>query len=291
MNLIMVWVYDHPLTKQEQAAYKVLVRLLKDKNEALYRTKVFSLAGYVLMHHPKTQHEIETSAYFDKDHKHPIFNAKAAKAILKALKQSGGRSGYPFINYVIFKFKDKVLGILPGFVGSVVNGVGTVATFPITLLKKLPVVGDFADLGIDLLHGVVEVGVTTAEDMAKNIGGPIGAVGAVPFVALPTAIGAVLAIGQGDPGQALNHAVKLIPFVGTSINKGMTQMEHQVEKMRDHPSIASYVPLVGDYVAQPEGDAAIEEPVPTPTGGKRFSTRKRRGGKWLKTQRRKSGTR
>jgi len=277
----MVWVYDAPLNKKEEHAYRVLVKILGNKKDALYRTKIFSLAGHISRSKPKTWKDIETSAYFDKAKKHPVFDTKTSKLMFKALKQSGGRSGYPFMNHVIFKFKDTVLGFLPGFVGTVVNGVGEVSTFPITILKKIPVVGDFADLGIDLLHGVVEVGVTTTEDIAKDVGGPVGAVGSLPFVALPTAVGSVLAIGQGDPAQALSHAVKLIPFVGLSINKGMTQIEHQVEKLRDHPTIASAIPVVGDYIAQPpEGETP-----PPPTAGKRLSTRKRSHSKWNRTMR------
>lgn len=281
----MVWVFDHPLTKKEHEVYRVLVKILGNKKDALYRTRIFSLTGYLMSSHPKSPRDIETSAYFDKGKKHPIFDAETSKAIYRAIKQSGGRSGYPFINHVIFKFKDTILAFLPGFVGTVVNGIGKVSTFPITVLKKVPLVGDFADLGIDIFHGVVEVGVTVAEDTVRSIGGPFGAVAAVPFVAIPTVIAGLLAIGQGDPAQALNHAVKVIPFVGTSINKGMTQIEHQVEKLKDHPTIASKLPLVGSYIENPEGEPA-PEPAPEATGGKRLSTRKRSHSKWARTIRR-----
>lgn len=283
----MVWVYNRPLNRKEEEAYKVLLKILGNRQEAFYRTKLFSLAGYILSHNPKSSKEIETMAYFDKEKTCQIFNPKSAKLIFHSLRQKGsGKSSYPFANHVIFKFKDTILGFLPDFVGTAVNGIGTVATFPITMIKKLPVVGNFADLGLDVLHGVVEVGVTTAEDVAKGVAGPVGAVGSVPFAAIPTAVGSILAIGQGDPAQAFNHAIKLIPVVGTSLNKGMTQLEHQVEKLKDHPQIASMIPVVGDYVAssgEGEGEAA---PAPA-TAGKRLSTRKRSHNKWNRTMRQK----
>jgi hypothetical protein len=150
------------------------------------------------------------------------------------------------------------------------------------VIPLLPVVGPVADVGLDALHGVMEVGVTSAEDIAKDIGGPIGAAGVTVLVAIPSALAALLAVGQGDPGQAVAHVVKIVPFVGGILSKVMNQVEMNVDKLDDHPGVASAIPFVGDYVKK-DNEPAVEPP----TGGKRLSTMRHKHHKWPKTIRHK----
>lgn len=274
----MVWIYEDPLTKKERIAYDVLSKKVTDKKAAVQQIKILSLTGYVVSGKFKSAAQLSESAYFDKAKRYPIFNKKDATLIFKKLHQSGGKSGYPFTNYLLSRLN----GSLPSFLSYPINTLVWVGELPIRGIKALPVVGPVADVGLDALHGVIEVGVTSAEDIAKDIGGPIGAAGVTVLVAIPSALAALLAVGQGDPGQAVAHVVKIVPFVGGILSKVMNQVEMNVDKLDDHPDVASVIPFVGDYVKKDN------EPAPEPvTAGKRLSTMRHRHHKWQKTIRHK----
>jgi hypothetical protein len=275
----MVWILQSPLSPKEREAHKVLAKLLKDKNDAYYRTKVFSLTGYLLSHTFKSPAEIYDSVFIDKAKKKHFFDVKTSKIVFAKLHQMGGRSGYPFTNFLLMKINNS----LPSFVSGPVDTLIWAGELPIRAIKSLPVVGPFADLGLDILHGVVEIAVTTVADVAKDVAGPVGAAGATVAVAIPSAVAALLAVGQGDGGQAIGHVVKVVPFVGGILSKLLNQVEMNVEKIKEHPDIAARVPFVSEFV-QPS-----TEVVPK-TAGKRLSTFRSRRTKWLKTLRNRSVT-
>jgi len=275
----MVWILESPFSRKENEAYQVLVKLLKNKKDAYQRTKVFSLTGYLLSHRFKSPNEIHNSFFIDKGKNHHFFDAKTSKAVFAKLKHTGGRSGYPFTNFMLTKLNEN----LPSFVSRPVDTLIWVGELPIRAVKSLPVVGEFADLGLDLLHGVVEIAVTTVTDVAKDVGGPVGAAGASVAVAIPSAVAGLLAIGQGDGGQAIGHVIKVVPFVGGILSKVLNQVEMNVEKIKEHPEVAAEVPFINEYL-EPS-----TEMVPK-TAGKRLSTRRHISSKWLKTLRKRSVT-
>ena len=279
----MVWIYEDPLTKKERAVYSVLLKRIHDKKTAIHYTKILSLTGYILSTKFKSPSQLSDSVFYDKAKRQHIFNKKDSTLLFKKLHQEGGRSGYPFINHVLSRLNNS----LPSFLSYPIDTVVWVGELPIRGIKALPVIGPIADVGLDALHGVVEVGVTTAEDVAKDIAGPVGAAGATVLVAIPSAAAALLAVGQGDPGQALAHVVKVIPFVGGIISKVLNQVETNVDKLADHPGVAKYIPLVGDYHNKDTVAPESEAPAPAPTGGKRLSTMKHKHHKWPKTIRHK----
>jgi hypothetical protein len=278
----MVWIYEDPLTKKEKATYAILLKRLPDKKAAIQRTKILSLTGYILSNKFKSASHLSDSVFYDRAKRYHVFNKKDSTLLFKKLNQSGGRSGYPFINHVLSRLNNS----LPSFISYPIDTLVWIGELPIRGIKALPVVGPIADVGLDALHGVVEVGVTATEDVAKDIAGPVGAAGATVVVAIPSAAAALLAIGQGDPGQALAHVVKVIPFVGGILSKVLNQVETNVDKLADHPDVAKYIPLVGDYHTK---DDVVPEPEPAAeaAGGKRLSTMKHRYHKWPKTIRHK----
>jgi hypothetical protein len=144
----------------------------------------------------------------------------------------------------------------------------------LTLKENVPLV----DLALDVLHGATETGVTTTEDIAEAVGGPIGAAVATPFVALAGAAASTVAMLEQDTGQAVAHIVNVIPLFGSALGKGMTQTEHLVQSLERHPGIASSLPFVGSYVNSKSPAVA----------GKRFSTQRCRYKKWQRTRRNKS---
>lgn len=270
---VMVWVYESPLTKKEEAAYTVLKKRFKKVDLAKHTVKLLSLTSFLRKEKFKSPKEIEHSAFFDKEKTRPIFNEKTSKTVFKRLKKTGGASRYPFTDYLVRSGIQKIGSYLPEFVQYPVQNIYSLLTSPaMTLKENVPL----ADLALSVLHGSTEVGVTTAADAAEAVGGPVGAAIATPLTALAGAIASGTAILEDDMGQATAHMLNVVPLFGSALGKGVTQMEHQVQNLKKHPDVANYIPVVSGYVN------------PVPTAGNRFSTQRHKYTKWHKTRRNKS---
>lgn len=272
----MVWVYDTPFTKKEQAAYTVLRKRFKNFDLAKETVKLISLTSFLRKQHFTTVDDVIKSAFYDKSKTKPIFNEKTAKQVLKGLKKKGGsESKYPFVDFTVKNNISTVVSYLPDFLEYPIRNIYNLLTTPVLTLKEnLPL----ADLALDAIHGVTETGVTTAADAAEAVGGPIGAAVATPFVAAAGAAASAVAMLEQDTGQAVAHMVNVVPLFGSALGKGLTQAEHMVKTLEQHPDVASFVPLVNDYITS-------KTPV---TAGKRFSTQRHKYGKWQRTRRNKS---
>lgn len=272
----MVWIYESPFTKREEAAYSVLKKRFKKYDLARETVKLISLTAFLRKQNFKTVSEIQNSAFYDKAKTKPIFTEKTAKEVLKKLKKKGGsESKYPFLDFTIKNNVSSLVSYLPDFIEYPVRNIYGLLTTPVLTLKEnLPL----ADLALDAIHGATETGVTTAADAAEAVGGPVGAAVATPFVAAAGAIASSVAILEQDPGQAVAHMLNVVPLFGSALGKGLTQTEHMVKSLENHPNVSSYVPFVSDYV----------ESKSLPTAGKRFSTQKHKYSKWPRTRRNKS---
>jgi hypothetical protein len=272
----MVWVYDTPFTKKEQAAYAVLKKRFKNYDLAKETVKLISLASFLRKHQFTTVDEVVKSAFYDKSKTKPVFNEKTAKQVLKGLKKKGGsESKYPFVDFTVKNGVSSIVSYLPDFLEYPLRNIYGLLTAPVLTLKEnLPL----ADLALDAIHGATETGVTTAADAAEAMGGPIGAAIATPFVAAAGAAASAVAMLEQDTGQAVAHMVNIVPLFGSALGKGLTQSEHMVKTLESHPGIASYIPFVNDYVTSKT----------VPTAGKRFSTQRHKYTKWQRTRRNKS---
>jgi hypothetical protein len=272
----MVWIYEHPFTKKEEAAYAVLKKRFKNYDLAKETVKLISLTSFLRKQGFRNTSEIKQSAFYDKAKTKPVFTDKTAKQILKGLKKKGGsESKYPFIDFTVKNNTSALVSYLPDFLQYPLRNIYGLLTTPVLTLKEnLPL----ADLALDAIHGVTETGVTTAADAAEAVGGPIGAAVATPFVAAAGAAASAVAMLEQDTGQAVAHMVNVVPLFGSALGKGLTQAEHMVKSLESHPDVASFVPLVNDYVNSKT----------VPTAGKRFSTQRHKYIKWPKTRRNKS---
>lgn len=272
----MVWVYDTPLNEKEKRAYEVLRKRLKNYDLAKETVKLISLTAFLRKHKFKSAKEVQESAFYDSAKTKPFFTEKAAKEVLKGLKHKGGQSKYPFIDFTVKNNISSLISYLPDFIEYPLRNIYALLTEPVLTFKEnVPLI----DLALDAIHGATETGVTTAADTAEAVGGPIGAAVATPFVALAGAAASTVAMLEQDPGQAVAHMVNVVPLFGSALGKGLTQTEHMVETLEKNPAIASFVPLVNDYVASK---------APPATAGKRFSTQRHKYNKWQKTRRTKS---
>ena len=242
----MVWVYDAPLTTSEQKVYDVLKRKLKEQDIAKTTIKIMSLYSFLKSEKFSSPKQIRESAFLDSSKKVPIFTDEQAKSVFKALKKKGGAtSKYPFTDHVAKKGLDFATTLVPEGVKGTVTSVYDLATSPVRLVKeKVP----FGDLLIGAMHGATETGVTVAGDVAEGAGGPIGAAFIAPFTALAAGLASLVALGEQDLGQSVAHIANAVPVMGSAFGKGLTQMEHQVENLKNHPEVAGFIPFLGEYV-------------------------------------------
>jgi len=269
----MVWIYDDPpFTKREKNAYRDLRKKLKDKKFVDYLIKIISLYIYLKRINPTSTKQIQESAYFDKNKKTPIFDEKSAIKILRALKQKGGDSKYPYTDVAI---KGILRDYTPSVIGDPVRTVfGAVNQTVDTLKNNIP----FADLVLEAFHGTTELGVTTANDLGEAVAGPIGAAVVAPFTAVAAGLASSLSAVEGDLGGSVAHLANWIPVIGIIFNKAIVQGERMAKVLKDHEIVASYIPYMAEY----HNTLDIQ-----PVGGKRLSTIKHKINKWRKKTLRK----
>jgi hypothetical protein len=267
----MVWVYETPpSSKKEKEFHRHLKRALKSEAHAERTAKLIGLYLFLRDHHFKSAKEIEESAFYDKAHTKPIFDEKSSRKVFNALKQRGGESNYPFTDTLI---RGVLRDYTPSVIGTPVGSVyGTITGTVDGIKNSIP----FADLFVAMLHSGTEVGITTAGDVAEGVGGPIGAAVIVPFTAAAAAVTSAISILDGDLGQAVAHFANFVPVMGSALGKGMTKGEELAKKLKDHPTLAGFVPYMTEYHSKLVQAA-----------GKRLSTTKRKHTKWNRTMRQK----
>ena len=323
----MVWVYDSPFNETEQRAYDVLRKKLKSDKIAEQTVKLISLTGYVKNTRFGSPQEIQTTIFYDKERKKPVFNETLAKNLFDVLKTRGGASNYPFTDYTVRQLLDKLADSLPEYVVGPFENMYNLFTAPVAALKEnIPLI----DLALTAGSGASETGITAIGDLAKTFAGPMGAAIAAPLMAVTAALASLTSMAQRDFGQSTIYIVTAIPFIGALMVKAIDKVEKQVSKIRKYPDIAAMIPFINGYVASrqkkpaPSTEAAPvpeQNPFVNPTeppqqnpfqappppsqnpfeapppvaetnpfkGGKRFSTRKRTNIKrWQKTKRNKS---
>lgn len=266
----MVWVYETPpSSRKEKEFHRHLKRALKSEAHAERTAKLIGLYLFLKEHHFKNAKEIQESAFYDKAHTKPIFDERTSRKVFNALKQrGGGESNYPFTDtFIRGVLRDYTPSIIGSPVGSVYGAVS--GTFD-GVKNSIP----FADLFVAMLHSGTELGITTAGDVAEGVGGPIGAAVIVPFTAAAAAVTSAISVLDGDLGQAVAHFANFVPVVGSALGKGMSKAEELAKKLKDHPTLAGFVPYMTEY-HQKLVQAA----------GKRLSTMKRKHNKWNRTMR------
>lgn len=271
----MEWIYDDPFNDKERKVYVVLEKRLKNRDLAEKSVKLISLYSFLKRQNFKSADDIQKSVFFDKAKTKPVFDEKTAKRVFHSLKQKGGGpSVYPFTDYLAKRIVNSIMGMLPDFITYPLNNIYNLLTTPIpTIKEQLPVL----DILLTMTHGTIQTTVAGVADVAEGFGGIIGAVIVAPFLAIATTLASTLSILEKDLGQAVMYMAITVPVIGTALSKFIEKMEHNADKFKDHETIASYVPVVGDYVEKSKS-----------IGGNRFSTQKRRYTKWKKTRRAKS---
>jgi hypothetical protein len=275
----MVWIYDDPpYTAKEVLAYRHIKRKLKNKKFGNELIKLVSLYLFLKRQRFSNAKEIQNSAFYDKEKTRPIFDEKQARLILRALKQKGGDTHYPFLDTAA---KGVLRDYTPSMISSPVGTVNGLITGTVDTLKdNIP----FADLALEAFHGSTQLGVTTASNLGEAVAGPVGAVAVAPFTAVASGLASILSVGEGDLGGAIAHMATGIPILGIILSKGIEQGEKMAKVLKNHPQIAEAIPYMTEFHQKQEPSPDV-----APTAGKRLSTMRSKSYKW-KTLRKKSAT-
>ena len=272
----MEWVYKKE--PPDTTILKYLEKQIGDKEIAYKLERLLNLYSFLRSQNFKNAKEIQQSAFYDDDHKRPIFDEKLSKALLRLIRQTGGTSPEA---QVLDKGVRSVLNYAGTWVPDIVVNV-TQNVYPyVTVLKTLQensTIGPLVDIAKEVAVQSGKTAIVAASQVAAEVGGPVG----TAAVAIPAAITGVLIvvthIMEDELGEALLASFLILPFVGPILYKAAMSFGKVAKKASDRKSQLVNVPLIGslanDYIPD------LKE------GGKRFSTRKHRSNKW-KTKRRR----
>jgi hypothetical protein len=286
----MVWVYgDPPFTKSERETYKKLVRKLGDREYAERIVKLVSIVSAFRKTKFKSPSEIQTFFYFDKEKTQPVFKEKDAKTVFKLLQQKGGssQSEYPALNEYMYWVLDNIGDIMPYGIRDVIsNGYLGITNVYDGLKDIVP----FSELLIKSIKSGSIVAVTTIQNVSESIGGFPGAIVAFFLTVFIAGIVSGINLLEKDLASAVIELIRPLPVIGIPSQVGLKQADIMIQELeKEETNITTTVKKVATGV-QDIADSFIvnKQPPPTPTGGKRLSTYRRKHSKWQKkTQRQK----
>jgi hypothetical protein len=271
----MEWIYQNPLTKNERIALKSLTYEMRDKSVLVAIVKVLSLVRFLKNTKFSSAKKIRESIFFDKKKKHPVFDVESSESVFKALKQVGGGGEYPLTNHLVYKLGAYIKSIDPTPISWGFEKGVEILKWPLTAVESTTI-GPLVEIGTGAIHGLTEAGVSGVNGLGEVIGGPVGLAVVAPFTVVAAAAAACLALGEGDFGQAMVHAINFIPAVGPAMVKLVGKAEHMaevVDSKRDKIEELPFGPEIVEYIPNLHDESESQ-------GGKRFSTRKRSKSKW-----------
>lgn len=280
----MVWVYEDPLTADDRKVQRYLDNQLKKKVYSEQIVKLLTLYRHLKKGKFRSPKQIQEHFFYDKKHEKPIFDEQTAKQVYRGLKQKGGGE-YPYTNRVIELAGSFLKRNDPTPISGIAENVLWVAEQPAGLVKETVGEGPYelASLGI---NGAIETGVSAVNGVATTVAGPVGFAVVGLFTGIAAAFGAALAMAQGDFAQAAVHIINFLPGIGSPILKAMNKLEKMGDKVDHYRGQIVNIPLVGETISSVVPDLNMSVKTPA-TGGKRFSTRRRKLTKCPRTQRNK----
>ena len=290
----MVWIAAKPPLDVDDKKLLKFLRVRVGAESAKKTVLLFSLYKYLESNSIRTPKEIEESAYYDEAKTRPVFSPKIARSISSVMKHSGGAVGGAGDDAIVLdRIIRGMIGYIQSWLPSPISGTMNNAYSFITILKRfeqMPGVGEFVDIGKEAVVQGTTTAVVGANDIAADVGGPAGAA----VVAIPSAIatfGVVIThILDDELGEAMLVSFLAIPFIGPTLYKAAGSLGKFGRKMFEHKStiVGTTRTFLGDGIADkvdyfiPKMEAEAS-PVPV-TGGKRFSTRRRKISKWKRTR-------
>jgi hypothetical protein len=283
----MVWVYEEPLTADERRVQKFLEKRFQKKGYSEKVVKLLILYLHLKKSKFRSPKQIQEHFFYDKKHEHPVFDEKTAKKVYLGLKQKGGGE-YPFTKRAIELAGEFVKSYDPTPVSGLVENGFWLIKQPAEILKGAIGTGPY-ELASQGVNGLIETGVSGVNGVAIGVAGPVGIATVGLFTGIAAAVGAALAMVQGDFGQAVVHVVNFLPGIGPPILKAMTKLESMGRNVTRYRKQIENIPLVGETISSvvPDLKVPVKDTAAAAAAGKRFSTRRRSILKCPKTRRNK----
>ena len=182
-------------------------------------------------------------------------------ALLIKVPQSGGAGDFPVVNKLINDSLTFIATRDPTPVSNIMNRFFSAVRWPMKVLKGNRFVGPFVEVWMSGLHGTIEGLASGSAGIAQVVPVPYAAVAALPIAIGVGAAGSIIAISEGDYGQATTHILNVVPAIGTTITKGMAKVELIMEKIAAVRKRIAAIPEVGPEIVQFVPDfAEIPEP-------------------------------
>lgn len=200
-------------------------------------------------------------------------------ALLIKIPQSGGAGDFPVVNKLLDRGLTFIATRDPTPVSKVMSGFFRAIEWPMKILKGNRFVGPFIEVWMSGLHGTIESAVSGSAGIAQMVAGPYGAAMALPVAVGIGAGGSMIAISEGDYGQAVSHIINAVPAIGPTISKAMAKVELIAEKIMNVRKRIAGIPRIGpklvQYIPNIQNESSnVNKPpntskVPNTTGGKR----------------------
>jgi len=284
----MVWIAERTSYDNDDKKLFKYLRLRMSEQNANKIVKVLSLYKYIQSQPIRSQKDIETIAYYDAKKTRPVFNRKTAKSIFSMMKQSGGAGDEALVLDRVIR---GMITFIQGFLPSPITTAADNAYYYMTILKRveeMPGIGPFVDIAKEAVVQSGKTLVVGANDIATDIGGPAGAVAVALPAAIAVAFIAITHLLEDELGEALLVVFLAIPFIGPTLYKAAGSLGKFGRKIFEHKDtiVGTTGMFLGDSMASnveyliPNMEARNE----VTTGGKRFSTRRRKVHKWRRTR-------
>jgi len=213
----MVWVYEDSIKDTRlRKIQSFLEKKMNSKKIAEKVVKTLSLNDYLREHKWKSAEDIKNSAHIKSK---PIFDDRQSKIIFRMLKQSGGTSDEAV---VLDKGIRHLISYVRNYMPNVVVNVSDLAYPYVTFLKTLQsnrTIGPVVQIVKESVVQATTTGIITADTVASDIGGPVGAT----VVAVPAAVAALMVvithIMEDELGEAVLASFLILPFVGPILYK------------------------------------------------------------------------
>lgn len=300
----MVWIAESPKYDADDRRLFKYLEIRMGIFDAKRVVKMFNLYKYLKTKRFKSPDDVETCAYYDSKKTKPIFTRKTAKSIFTLMtKQSGGAGDEAIVlDRAIRGMVGYIQEYLPSPITIVAGNVYSLITF-LKRLEEAPGFGPFVDIGKEAVVQATKTLIVGANDLATDVGGPAGAVAVALPAAIATTFVVVTHLLEDELGEALLVSFLAVPFVGPTLYKAAGSLGKIGRKVFEHKNtiVGTTRTFLGDSVGDkveyliPRMDAReqpeeVPAPAPTPipagitTGAKRFSTRRQKKHKWIRTK-------
>lgn len=278
----MEWDYTTPLSNKQEKLRKFIDKKTGDKELAHKVVKILDLHKFIVTNKPSVA-DLQKNVFLDKKAGIKLLKPTIAKALFRrtAAKRGGaGDSADLSEAEMIDKSVRYMISYIREYLPNLVVNLSDLVYPYLTMLKNVEAneeIGPFIDIAKEVFAETMTTGVVAANDIASDVGGPIGSAA----VAIPAAIATFLVVAthilEDDLGEAVLVSFLAIPFIGPLLYKAAQSFGKVSRKLsarkKDLQNVlpASLTDYIPDLESSPEDNITAEAPTTPTDGGRRKS--------------------